>query len=143
MEESTNVVIDDKKEQNNVEDNSHIQSEPIKERISTSNILCESENEVVEIQDGGQRSRENRLTQGHSTKDIIGDPNVEVKTRRQVQNSISHVSFTSKVEPRKTTEVLEDPNWINVMQDELNQFTRNDVWFLTKQPKDKNVIGTK
>lgn len=29
------------------------------------------------------------------------------------------------------------------MQEELNQFMRNDVWYLTERPSDKNVIGTK
>lgn len=29
------------------------------------------------------------------------------------------------------------------MQEELNQFKRNDVWYLTKRPCDKNAIGTK
>jgi len=29
------------------------------------------------------------------------------------------------------------------MQDELNQFTRNDVWFLVPKTNDMNIIGTK
>ncbi|KAI5335383.1 hypothetical protein L3X38_025516 [Prunus dulcis] len=29
------------------------------------------------------------------------------------------------------------------MQEELDQFTRNDVWYLVPRPKDSNVIGTK
>lgn len=29
------------------------------------------------------------------------------------------------------------------MQEELNQFKRNDVWYLIERPSDKNVIGTK
>lgn len=29
------------------------------------------------------------------------------------------------------------------MQKELNQFKRNDVWYLVKKPNDKNIIGTK
>ena len=29
------------------------------------------------------------------------------------------------------------------MQDELNQFVRNDVWYLVPRPKEPNVIGTK
>ena len=29
------------------------------------------------------------------------------------------------------------------MQEELNQFKRNEVWFLTPRPKDHPVIGTK
>ena len=40
-------------------------------------------------------------------------------------------------------DALNDSNWIVVMQDELNQFTRNDVWFLVPKTDDKNIIGTK
>lgn len=29
------------------------------------------------------------------------------------------------------------------MQEKLNQFKRNDVWYLIERPSDKNVIGTK
>ena len=29
------------------------------------------------------------------------------------------------------------------MQEELNQFERNEVWKLVPRPKDRNVIGTK
>ncbi|CAL9020668.1 unnamed protein product, partial [Prunus brigantina] len=29
------------------------------------------------------------------------------------------------------------------MQEELNQFTRNDVWYLVLRPTNTNVIGTK
>ena len=29
------------------------------------------------------------------------------------------------------------------MQEELNNFTRNEVWVLETPPKDKNIIGTK
>ena len=29
------------------------------------------------------------------------------------------------------------------MQEELNNFTRNEVWVLKERPQDKNVIGTK
>ena len=29
------------------------------------------------------------------------------------------------------------------MQDELNQFTRNDVWLLVPKTNDMNIIGTK
>jgi hypothetical protein len=39
-------------------------------------------------------------------------------------------------------QVLEDPDWIIVMEEELNYFKRNEVWELVPRPK-QNVIGTK
>ena len=40
-------------------------------------------------------------------------------------------------------DALNDSNWIISIQDELNQFTRNDVWSLVPKSDDMNVICTK
>ena len=40
-------------------------------------------------------------------------------------------------------EALSDDGWIMAMQEELNQFQRNDVWDLVSKPPQKNIIGTK
>jgi len=40
-------------------------------------------------------------------------------------------------------DALNDSNWIFAMQDELNQFTINDVWFLVPKTNYMNIIGTK
>lgn len=41
------------------------------------------------------------------------------------------------------TKALIDSHWIESVQDELSQFTRNKIWNLVPHPKGKNVIGTK
>lgn len=40
-------------------------------------------------------------------------------------------------------ESLFDDGWIMAMQEELNQFQRNDVWDLILKPYHKNIIKTK
>jgi hypothetical protein len=40
-------------------------------------------------------------------------------------------------------EALKDVDWVNAMHEELNNFTRNQVWGLVERPKNYNVIGTK
>jgi hypothetical protein len=48
------------------------------------------------------------------------------------------------VEPQKVFEVLEDPDWVEAMHKELNNFECNKVWSLVEKPKNCcNVIGTK
>jgi hypothetical protein len=37
---------------------------------------------------------------------------------------------------------LLDPDWVLAMQEELNNFKRNEVWSLVPRPK-QNVVGTK
>jgi hypothetical protein len=46
------------------------------------------------------------------------------------------------LEPLKVDEALDDPDGLIAMQEELNNFTRNEVWELVERPK-QNVIVTK
>ena len=56
---------------------------------------------------------------------------------------MSLICYTSQLEPKNVEEVLGDEYWTIALQKELNQFTRNDVWYLVPRPKDKHFIGTK
>lgn len=47
------------------------------------------------------------------------------------------------IEPTSIDESLFDDGWIVAMQEELNQFQRNDIWNLLLKPHQKNIIGTK
>ncbi|KAK1696926.1 hypothetical protein QYE76_013623 [Lolium multiflorum] len=80
----------------------------------------------------------------HSLSNVIGDLKSKVTTQRQLANFCEHHAFVSMVEPLKVNEALKDPDWLNAMQEELNNFKRNDVWTLMKRPDHcRNVIGTK
>ncbi|CAL8169299.1 unnamed protein product [Prunus armeniaca] len=46
-------------------------------------------------------------------------------------------------EPRNVKEALHHGEWFLAMQGELNQFVRNDVWYLVPRPVHTNLIGTK
>ena len=46
------------------------------------------------------------------------------------------------MEPTNVDEAIEDPDWVMAMQEELNNFTRNEVWVLEERPQDKNIIGS-
>ena len=70
---------------------------------------------------------------------IIGDANAPVRTRRQVQAT----TLISKVEPQSVYEAQEDENWVQAMNEELDQIEKNNTWELVDRPKDKNVIGSK
>jgi hypothetical protein len=49
----------------------------------------------------------------------------------------------STFEPKNVKEALTDEFWIDAMQEELNQFKRNEVWDLVARPGGVNVIGKK
>jgi hypothetical protein len=73
---------------------------------------------------------------------ILGDIKKGVTTRSRVANFCQHYSFVSSIEPFKVEDALHDPDWVVAMQEELNNFKRNQVWSLVELPK-QNVIGTK
>ncbi|CAL2246732.1 unnamed protein product [Prunus armeniaca] len=74
---------------------------------------------------------------------IIGPLNQGVRTGKQLAQEIRHVCYVSKEEPRNVKEALHHGEWFLAMQEELNQFVRNDVWYLVPRPVHTNVIGTK
>ncbi len=82
-----------------------------------------------------------RIFKDHPESNMIGDPQEGVRTRRQLVCGVA--CYVSMVEPKNIEEALLDDYWIQAMQEELHQFERNNVWELTKPPKQHNVIGTK
>ena len=47
-----------------------------------------------------------------------------------------------KLNQKNVKETLNDEAWVEALHEELNQFSRNEVWFLLPKPKYVNVIGT-
>jgi hypothetical protein len=46
------------------------------------------------------------------------------------------------MEPFKVKDALRDPGWVVALQEELNNFKRNQVWSLVERSK-QNVVGSK
>ena len=61
---------------------------------------------------------------------IIGDISRSVQTRSRLASFCEHFSIVSSIEPKKIDEALKDVDWMNTMHEELNNFTRNQVWEL-------------
>jgi hypothetical protein len=78
----------------------------------------------------------------HSVDLILWDINKGVITRSRVANFCEHYSFISYIEPLRVQEALKDLDWVMAVQEELNNFKRNEVWSLVPRPK-QNVMGTK
>jgi hypothetical protein len=85
-----------------------------------------------------------RLTiqRNHPVDQILGDISKGVTTRSRLANFCEHYSFISSIDPFRVEEALQDPDWVLAMQEELNNFKRNEVWSLVPCPK-QNVVGTK
>ncbi|XP_073153180.1 uncharacterized protein [Henckelia pumila] len=84
-----------------------------------------------------------RWSKTHLPSLVIGNPSAPLRTRGQMINELMHAAFISNIDTKKVEESLLDSNWIEAMQDELNQFERNSVWHLVPRPSDKSIIGTR
>jgi hypothetical protein len=73
---------------------------------------------------------------------ILGDISKGVTTHSRLANFCEHYFFVSSIEPFRVEEALQDPEWVLVMQKELNNFKRNEVWNLVQCLK-QNIVGTK
>nr|ABB47078.1 retrotransposon protein, putative, unclassified [Oryza sativa Japonica Group] len=83
------------------------------------------------------------LSKDHPIDQVLGDISKGVQTRSRVASICEHYSFVSCLEPKHVDEALCDPDWMNAMHEELNNFARNKVWTFVERPRDHNVIGTK
>nr|GEW40315.1 hypothetical protein [Tanacetum cinerariifolium] len=100
-----------------------------------------------------------RIHKDHPKEQIIGDPLLALQTRRMTKTSQEHAMvsyirkqrrtnhkdyqnclldcFLSHIEPKKVIQALQDPSWIEAMQDELLQFR------LQKKDKRGKVVRNK
>ncbi|XP_070050725.1 uncharacterized protein [Nicotiana tomentosiformis] len=97
-----------------------------------------------------ETSRENHLVVksykyqiSHPIGNIITYPTSGIKTRSFLKNLCAFDALLSLIKPNNAYEALHDADWVNAMQDELNQFERSQVLHLVSRPKDKIMIGTK
>jgi hypothetical protein len=104
----------------------------------------EDKEDDQEIQ--GQRLPHPRVHQAiqrdHPVNSILGDIHKGVTTRSRVAHFCEHYSFLSSIEPYRVEDALRNPDWVLAMQEELNNFTRNEVWHLVPRPN-QNIVGTK
>ncbi|GJW26015.1 putative ribonuclease H-like domain-containing protein [Tanacetum coccineum] len=108
-----------------------------------------------------------RVNTIHPQSQILGDLTSPVQTRGTLQKSkfgasafVSYVHaqqrnnhtdylhclfacFLSQLEPSSVAQALNDPAWIEAMQEEMQQFVNQEVWKLVPLPDGKIAIGTK
>jgi hypothetical protein len=82
------------------------------------------------------------IQRNHLVDHIVGDIGKGVTTQSQLTNFCEHYSFVSFIEPFRVEESLQVPDWVLAMQEELNNFKRNEVWSMVPRLK-QNVVGTK
>ncbi|KAH9733812.1 Integrase catalytic domain-containing protein [Citrus sinensis] len=105
----------------------------------------EQTNMELEQQEGISQTlpKEWRYVSSYPKDVILGDPSRGVTTRSSLKNTCEHNAFISQIEHKSFADAENDEYWIMAMQEELNQFERNNVWELVLKPEHQSVIGTK
>ncbi|WVZ76379.1 hypothetical protein U9M48_024357 [Paspalum notatum var. saurae] len=122
-----------------------IDEEPLVEAIKNmpiGDIKPKEDDDEVQIVD--QSSSSMAPQDGSEQDKILPNEDVHVP-QEQIDEQAQDVaySFVSSIEPTTIDQALSDPDWVNAMHEELNNFTRNEVWTLEAKPKGARVIGTK
>ncbi|WVZ79474.1 hypothetical protein U9M48_027048 [Paspalum notatum var. saurae] len=98
--------------------------------------------DVGEVTTEPQPSR--MVQRDHPSRNIIGGLNERVTRSRSTSIAhFAHSAFVASFEPHDVGNALSDPNWVNAMHEELENFERNQVWVLVEPPPHCNPIGTK
>ncbi|GJS14023.1 retrovirus-related pol polyprotein from transposon TNT 1-94 [Tanacetum coccineum] len=94
-----------------------------------------------------QISKQNsKWTKDHPIENIIGELARPVSTRLQLHEQALfcyYDGFLTTVEPKMYKDALTQSCWIKVMQEELNEFERLEVWELVPRPDKVMVITLK
>jgi hypothetical protein len=97
----------------------------------------------IQCQSQAPHPRVHQMVQrDHPVDNILGSIQIGVTNRSRLTNFCAFDSFVSSLEPLSVEQALEDPDWIIAMEEELNNFNRNEVWELVPRQK-QNVIDTK
>ena len=66
-----------------------------------------------------------------------------MRSRSYRISHFAHSAFVASFEPWDVGHALSNPDWVNAMHEELENFKRNQVWVLVPPPPDCHPIGTK
>ena len=87
--------------------------------------------------------KEWRYAKSHPLEAIMRIPSHGVRTRSPFQNIYNFHAFLFQLEPKYFLEAESNESWMMAMQEELNQFKRNQVWELVPRPTHQSIIRTK
>jgi len=99
--------------------------------------------EIYSAPDRTDLPQEWRVPRDLSLDNVIGQIHKGISTRKSLNRLCENMAFVSQTKPKTIQEALSDDHWISSMQEELNQFTRNDVWSLVPRTSKINVMGIK
>ncbi|GJY96601.1 retrovirus-related pol polyprotein from transposon TNT 1-94 [Tanacetum coccineum] len=108
--------------------------------LPTDPLMPDLEDTANLLNTATQTRRMTKISKEHAMVSYIKK---QRRTNHKDYQNCLFACFLSQIEPKKVTQALTDPSWIEAMQDELLQFSLQKVWRLVDLPKGKHAIGTK
>ena len=94
----------------------------------------QGEVQEVEVAPTLPLSKDWRFATSHPKELIIGDVSEGVTARSKLHDFCDHFVFISHIELKNILKAEGDSYWLLAMQEQLNQFERNQVWHLVPDP---------
>ncbi|GJZ60166.1 putative RNA-directed DNA polymerase, eukaryota, reverse transcriptase zinc-binding domain protein [Tanacetum coccineum] len=91
---------------------------------------------IVDIHSAPQIRRITKSVTGHAMFSLV-----QQRTNHKDFQNCLFECFLSQEDPKKVIQALNDPSWIEAMQEELLQFKLQQVWTLMDLPNGKRAIG--
>ena len=135
-------IDDDNDDDINVIEN-NVNNIKLRDQISQDSNKEESMKNASHLEQDQQFPESWRIVKNHPIDQILGDPSQGVITRSSLRNVCNNMAFVSDIEPKNIEEAETDEFWLMAMEEELNQFERNNVWTLVPRPTHQSIIGTK
>ena len=83
------------------------------------------------------------MVKAHPPTQILSYVTEGVRNRSSYETLLANHAFVSLQETKNIKDALLNPDLVEAMQEELQEFERNQVWRIVPQPQKKSVIGTR
>jgi hypothetical protein len=114
------------------DDQGHVDGQDGDQNDQDDQVISQRSNEVIKARRKRRVARNLELS-GHTLENVIADLRGNVSTRGQLAKFSNHQAYISMIEPKKVFKALEDPDWLDDMHEELNNFKCNNVCCVSRE----------
>ena len=119
------VVTQEEEKEENKEEKEYIQEDDMDTSKYEEDI---PEEEIREVSPRRDTKTPSRITRkNHLEGLIIGHKSTRMQTRRQLLYQ-TEIALLSHIEPNSIKEACKNENWVNAMNEELDQIEKNQTW---------------
>ena len=108
--------------------------------------VIDKDKEALDISKSSEMGNKHkfRIPKNRPISNVIVNIDYSMVTRKQFKQKWDRICLLYlPIKAKECEGSIKYESWTTILQEELNQFVRNDVWYLVPRPKDKYVIDIK